>query len=175
MFADKTTRAKSTVNRLRSIGRRVMVIKHRSDDARYGEGLITHDTHDTQVDARSVTALMDLLTDPEYNRTQVVVLDEAQFFPDLYEFCLHAAEIDQKHVHVFGLDGDFERKPFGQVAALCPVADTFEKVQAFCQMCDDEVPAAFTCAIADMPDSGVRVGGKDVYMPVCRRHYLLHH
>ena len=46
---------------------------------------------------------------------QVIIIDEAQFFPDLYEFCCTAADEDAKTVIVAGLSGDFRRQKFGQV------------------------------------------------------------
>ena len=49
---------------------------------------------------------------------QVIAIDEAQFFPDLFQFCCTAANEDQKHVIVAGLDGDFKRQKFGQVLDL---------------------------------------------------------
>ncbi len=55
---------------------------------------------------------------------QVIAIDEAQFFPDLVDFCTSAADRDSKLVLVAGLDGDFMRQQFGQVrlftvAAAC--------------------------------------------------------
>lgn len=40
------------------------------------------------------------------------MIDEAQFFPDLVEFCRDAADFDGKRVCVAGLDGDYLRQPF---------------------------------------------------------------
>jgi thymidine kinase len=39
----------------------------------------------------------------------VIGIDEAQFFEDLYEFCCNAADRDGKTVIVAGLDGDYMR------------------------------------------------------------------
>lgn len=39
----------------------------------------------------------------------VIGIDEAQFFEDLYEFCCKAADEDGKTVIVAGLDGDYLR------------------------------------------------------------------
>lgn len=39
----------------------------------------------------------------------VIGIDEAQFFEDLYEFCCKAADQDGKIVIVAGLDGDYLR------------------------------------------------------------------
>ena len=48
----------------------------------------------------------------EYN---VIAIDEAQFLPDLLEFCTTAADLDHKQIVIAGLDGDFKRQRFGQV------------------------------------------------------------
>ena len=45
---------------------------------------------------------------------QVFAIDEAQFFGDLLEFCVRAADTEGKLVLVAGLDGDFRRQRFGQ-------------------------------------------------------------
>ena len=39
----------------------------------------------------------------------VIGIDEAQFFDDLYDFCCKAADRDGKIVVVAGLDGDYKR------------------------------------------------------------------
>lgn len=67
--------------------------------------------------AASLAELRDCLGD-EYSSFSVIAIDEAQFLPDLLPFCMHAADAEQKHVLVAGLDGDFKRQRFGQVKAL---------------------------------------------------------
>ncbi|KAK4343525.1 hypothetical protein RND71_036619 [Anisodus tanguticus] len=42
-------------------------------------------------------------------KVDVIGIDEAQFFYDLYDFCCNAADIDGKTVVVAGLDGDYLR------------------------------------------------------------------
>lgn len=39
----------------------------------------------------------------------VIGIDEAQFFEDLYDFCVKVADHDKKTVIVAGLDGDYMR------------------------------------------------------------------
>lgn len=46
----------------------------------------------------------------------VIGIDEAQFFDDLYDFCCEAADIDGKTVIVAGLDGDYLR--YNQIYCL---------------------------------------------------------
>lgn len=45
-------------------------------------------------------------------QVDVIGIDEAQFFEDLYEFCCKAADHDGKTVIVAGLDGDYLRYCF---------------------------------------------------------------
>ncbi len=56
---------------------------------------------------------MPFLESIEYATSSVIGIDEAQFFPDLYEFVV-ASEKENKKIIIAGLDGDFNRKPFGR-------------------------------------------------------------
>lgn len=49
----------------------------------------------------------------------VIGIDEAQFFEDLYDFCRNAADHDGKTVIVAGLDGDYLRYHFS-LSHPCP-------------------------------------------------------
>ena len=108
----------------------------------------------------------------------VVGLDECQFYDDLYETVLQWVR-EGKHVYCAGLDGDFKMEPFGQIARLLPIADTFEKMHAVCKECLKEnpnaplksIPAAFTKRIVKN-DSQIAIGGTEMYVPVCRRHFF---
>lgn len=42
---------------------------------------------------------------------------QAQFFPDLLNFCRRSVDVDKKVVFVAGLDGDYRREKFGDVRA----------------------------------------------------------
>ena len=174
MWAGKSTEACSTVRRWRSLHKHVLAAKH-ACDTRYGHaGLFTHDTALAPVDCVPVTHLLPLRETADYARADVVVVEEAQFFDDLYEFCRHAVDDDCKTVYVYGLDGNARREDFGQLTRLCSLADTFTKRHALCQMCKDGTPAPFTVALIPLPVTGVLVGGSETYAAVCRRHYNLH-
>ena len=64
----------------------------------------------------------------------VVGIDEGQFFPDVVEFCDGAANLG-KTVVVAALDGTFERKPFGNIVSLIPLAEKVSKLSAVCVYC----------------------------------------
>lgn len=176
MFAGKSREALKHISRWKAIRKRVMVIKHALDD-RYAETEIaTHDMPSGMVECYAVSSLLELRKLPEYAAADVIVIDEAQFFSDLYDFCKLSVDVDKKRVQVFGLDGTANRDAFGEITRLCPIADTFQKISALCGMCGDETPAPFTMAIQPFPEGtgDVLIGGSDIYMAVCRRHYLEH-
>jgi thymidine kinase len=175
MFAGKSTLAVTTVRRWRSLEKNVLVIKHKRDD-RYGDphGMFTHDTPVAPIDCQAVYELMPVLKWPSFAHTDVVVIEEAQFFHDLYAFCVQAVDKFNKNVHVFGLDGNAHRETFGHLTSLCPIAERFVKIPALCQMCKNGTEAAFTIALETIPSLDVLIGGDEVYTAVCRKHYLAH-
>lgn len=89
--------------------------------------------------AAKVVSLMPLLDKLE--DYDVVGVDEGQFFEDIVEFCEAAANMG-KMVVVAALDGTFERKAFGNIIKLIPLAEKVTKLCAVCVYCTEE--AAFT-------------------------------
>ena len=75
---------------------------------------------------------------------QYIIIDEAQFFTDLYEFVKSAVEIHNKNVVVIGLDGDSDRENFGQIHKLLPLCDDIVKLKALCSQCKDGTPGIFS-------------------------------
>ncbi|RYR41003.1 hypothetical protein Ahy_A09g046743 [Arachis hypogaea] len=84
-----------------------------------------------------------------------------QGFPKTDEFCCKAADEDGKIVIVAGLDGDYLRKSFGSVLHIIPLADT--------ELCCKR--AFFTLRKTQETQTEL-IAGSDVYMPVCRYHYI---
>jgi thymidine kinase len=70
-----------------------------------------------------------------------------------------------KIVVVAALDGTFERKPFGNIINLIPLAEKVSKLNAVCVYCTNE--AAFTKRIVKSMEIQL-IGGDDMYKPVCR-------
>ena len=65
------------------------------------------------------------------------MVEEAQFFAGLYDFCKKACDIDDKTVIVSGLDGDSNREKFGEILDLIPICDSVKKLHALCTQCND--------------------------------------
>jgi thymidine kinase len=176
MFAGKSSAIQSIVRRHESMGWSVYVVTN-SMDTRYSDvpAVVNHDK--IAIPAVAVKELLPLLTSAEYHKSRLVVIEEAQFFPDLLEFVRHVVDTGKKHCVVVGLDGDAERRPFGQVLDLVPHCDRVTKLTAMCKRCGDGTPALFTfaagAAAAAANAEGVPcVGTDDLYVPLCRKHYL---
>ena len=104
----------------------------------------------------------------------VIGIDESQFFCDLQQGCVQLAEIHQKKVIVAGLNGDFQRKPFGEINNLIPYCDNITKLYPFCKSCREihELQCALFSKRINNYVETVQIGKDDIYLPVCRQCYL---
>jgi thymidine kinase len=105
------------------------------------------------------------------NAHSLIIVEEAQFFNDLVLFVKCMVEREGKDLVVVGLDGDFNRNPFGQILECIPLADKVTKLTAMCVECADGTPALVSYRKV-CNGSQIFVGGSDAYEPYCRRCYL---
>jgi thymidine kinase len=172
MFAGKSSAILSRVRRARTLGWNVFLVTC-AIDTRYdasGARIMTHDKEGcSAIGVRSLEGVRGMA---DYRASRLVVIEEAQFFPDLYDFVLAAVEEDKKDVVVVGLDGDSDRKPFGKVLDLIPLSDKITKLTALCKRCGDGTGAIFSACVRGHKEGQVCVGGEDMYEPMCRKHYL---
>lgn len=174
MFSGKTTELLNRIRKAHLICDPTTVLIINNDkDKRYDEsGSVC--SHDKQaIYSISVDSLISVVNLTAYKKASVVFVDEAQFFPDLKAFALKAVEEDGKWVTICGLDGDFQRNKFGDIIDLIPYADTVYKTTALCLKCKDGTPALFSARLQSLCQDQVLVGEHDVYVPVCRKHYLM--
>jgi thymidine kinase len=170
MFAGKSSHLIRTVWGFRAINTPMFIIKHNAD-TRYDSHKISSHNRLTSEECVTSSLLMPLLGDPQYKPAKVVIIDEAQFFPDLVQFVKHVSDNDKKNVIVYGLNGDFERKPFQNISEIQSLANEIEKLKAYCCFCNDSTLADFTLRTSNAKEQVV-VGADDIYKPVCRKHYL---
>ncbi|KAM7270603.1 hypothetical protein ACFE04_029817 [Oxalis oulophora] len=170
MFAGKTTALLRRIKLETTKGRNVMMVKS-SKDTRYAiDSVVSHDG--VKYPCWALPDLMSFhhkLGEEAYNKVDVIGIDEAQFFDDLYDFCCKAADRDGKTVIVAGLDGDYLRRSFGSVLDVIPLADTVTKLTARCELCGKK---AFFTFRKTQDTKTELIGGADMYMPVCRQHYV---
>ena len=170
MFSGKSSYIYTIVNRYASIGIQTLVIKPASD-IRYSDKseVVTHDG--VKFSCYSTAGhLMNIPHDVTIS-PKVIIIEEAQFFDDLLVFARTMVESFGKNVVVVGLDGDSNRKPFGQVLDCIPIADKVTRLTAMCADCADGTPALFSYRKVDSGGQ-VLVGGSESYAPYCRMCYL---
>jgi len=161
MFSGKTTELLKRIRRYTVAGRECLVLKYKSD-TRYSEDDVS--THDKVLFPSLPVAELREATD-RLEKTEVVGIDEGQFFRDIVEFSEDLASRG-KVVIIACLDGTFQREGFGKVLDLVPRAESVVKLRAVCMSCGDEAP--FTRRLTD--DTRLEViGGEDIYAAVCRR------
>ncbi|KAJ8770537.1 hypothetical protein K2173_018028 [Erythroxylum novogranatense] len=170
MFAGKTTTLLQRIQSETELGRKVAIIKS-SKDTRYGlDSIVSHDGVKLPCWALSnLSSFGQIFGSVAYEQLDVIGIDEAQFFEDLYDFCREAADQHGKTVIVAGLDGDYLRRSFGSVLDIIPLADSVTKLTARCELCGKR--ALFTLRKSAEKQTEL-IGGADVYMPVCRQHYV---
>uniref|UniRef100_A0A3Q7JJP6 Thymidine kinase n=1 Tax=Solanum lycopersicum TaxID=4081 RepID=A0A3Q7JJP6_SOLLC len=140
-------------------------------DTRYGlDSIVTHDGDRLPCWPLANLSSFKQRCGPEaYSKLEVIGIDEAQFFEDLYDFCTEVADHDGKIVIVAGLDGDYLRRSFGSVLDVIPIADSVTKLTARCELCGER--ASFTLRKTEETRTEL-IAGAEVYMPVCRKHYV---
>jgi thymidine kinase len=102
----------------------------------------------------------------------VIIVDEAQFFPELVPFVKYVVEELGKNLYLVGLDGDIHRKPFGEILECIPLADRILKLTSFCHSCSNGTPGLFSYRPRGEQAQQVLIGGLDMYESLCRACYV---
>ncbi len=163
MFSGKSEELIRLLKRAMIARQRVQVFKPRLDN-RYSEGdVVSHSQMRVPCELVERADEIRPRLDP---RTEVVGIDEAQFFDDaLPGVCGHLANLG-KRVIVAGLDMDYRGVPFGPMPRLLAVAEEVHKIHAICTCCGS--PAAYTQRLIES-DELVVVGATGAYEARCRR------
>lgn len=161
MFSGKS---EELIRRLKRalIGRqRVAIFKPKIDNRYSKDHIVSHS--ELKIQSEMVENAQDILT--RSLESQVVGIDEAQFFDnDLVEVCQKLANMG-KRVIVAGLDMDYRGIPFDPMPQLLAVAEYISKLNAVCVQCGN--PATFTFRTIDDPNRVV-VGANNIYEARCR-------
>jgi thymidine kinase len=171
MFSSKTSKLVEIYKQCKFCNIPVAVINH-SIDNRYDEMLLS--THDKiKIPCVKTETLKDIWTNDrnreDIKNANVILINEGQFFPDLYEVVVDMLE-NGKQIYVCGLDGDFERKKFGQILDIIPLCDKVTKQTSLCSLCKDGTPGIFSLRLTNEKEQ--TIVGSENYIPVCRTCYI---
>ena len=163
MFSGKSEELMRRLRRAKIARKRVQVFKP-SIDTRYAEDeIVSHG--DMRMKSEVVKDAAEILTRMDW-RTQVVGIDESNFFgPELVDIANQLADTG-KQVLIAGLDTDYMGRPFVPMPTLLTLAESITKTLAICMRCGN--PAKHTQRLVESDDLIV-VGAGGMYEARCRR------
>jgi thymidine kinase len=163
MFSGKSEELIRRLRRAQIARQRVQIFKPRID-TRYAEDHIV--SHSEQKIASQVVGTSKDIIDLIDIRTEVIGIDEAQFFDkDIVLVCNRLADMG-KRIIVAGLDQDYMGRPFEPMPQLLAIAEYITKTLAICMRCGN--PANHTQRLIQSEER-VIVGAADIYEARCRR------
>lgn len=162
MFSGKTEELIRRLRRAQIARQRVQIFKAALDD-RYDEAaLVSHS--EMKIDSTPVRTARDILAAVQAD-TEVVGIDEGQFFDaGLPAVCARLAG-DGRRVIVAGLDQDYLGKPFEPMPQLLATAEYITKTLAICMVCGG--PANHTQRLV-ASSARLLVGAAGTYEARCR-------
>ena len=162
MFSGKSEELIRRLRRAMIARQRVQIFKP-AIDQRNGEAeIVSHS--EMRLPSTVVSSSAELLEQLD-NRTDVVGVDEAQFF-DVGLVLASERMADQgKRVIIAGLDKDYRGEPFEPMPSLMAIAEDVTKTLAICMRCGS--PANNTQRLVESSERVV-VGARGVYEARCR-------
>jgi len=171
MYSGKTSKLIEIYNQYTENGEKVMVINY-DKDTRYTTEprMVSHDKN--SVPCILVSRLSEAFSQDDIDKyrisrfmeSAIVIINECQFFPDIVEWVRMVVSIYKKKVYICGLNGDFERKPFGNWMELISFCDSVTKLDSNCRVCKIN-KAIFSHRISNKKEQ-IMIG--NAYIPLCR-------
>jgi len=180
MYSGKTSKLLEIYKQCKLCDITVCVVNHSLDNRYHDSMLSSHDK--IMIPCMNIDNLSDLwFVNDELNsdknqhsgyklirNSDVILINEGQFFNNLYNVVNDMLK-NKKVVYICGLDGDFERKKFGEILDLIPLCDKVNKLTSLCSICKNGTPGIFSMRITNEKEQTVI--GSDNYLPVCRVCY----
>jgi thymidine kinase len=162
MFSGKSEELIRRLRRAQIARQKVQIFKPAIDNRFSEDEIVSHS--EMKIGSENVATSSELL-DRVAADTEVVGVDEAQFFDaDLPAVCIRLASRG-KRVIVAGLDQDYQGKPFEPIPHLLAIAEYITKTLAICMVCGG--PANHTQRLVASKER-VLVGATGTYEARCR-------
>ncbi len=162
MFSGKSEELIRRVRRAEIARQKVQVFKPLLDTRFADDFVVSHS--DIRYAAENVASARELLESVRPD-TEVVAVDEGQFFDAELPMILSTLADQGKRVIVAGLDQDYLGKPFEPMPQLLAIAEYITKTLAICMVCGN--PANHTQRLVASKDR-VLLGAAGMYEARCR-------
>jgi thymidine kinase len=172
MYSGKSEELIRRVRRALIARQRVQVFKAAIDTRYSAEDVVSHSGHSTAAQPVPDVARLWAAIDPT---TELVAIDEAQFFDrEIIDVCEELA-YQGRRVLVAGLDLDFRGEPFGPMPELIARADATSKLTAVCSVCGSPAATRTQRLVGGLPAEYsaplIAVGSTELYEARCRSHH----
>ena len=163
MFSGKSEELIRRLRRAQIAKQKVQIFKPLIDDRFSDDYIVSHS--DMRIPSQNVKNAEELVKQVD-DATEVVGIDEGQFFDSKLPAACNLLADRGKRVIVAGLDQDYLGRPFDPMPQLLAIAEYITKTLAICVVCGD--PANHTQRLVASSDR-VLVGATGVYEARCRR------
>jgi thymidine kinase len=168
MFSGKSEELIRRLRRAQIAKQRVQIFKPLVDNRYSDDHIVSHS--EMRIPSETVKS-SDELVARVHAETDVVGIDEGQFFDANLPAACNTLADQGKRVIVAGLDQDYLGRPFEPMPQLLAIAEYITKTLAICVVCGD--PANHTQRLVASSDR-VLVGASGVYEARCRRCFDSH-
>ncbi len=168
MFSGKSEELIRRLKRAQIARQKVQVFKPKIDN-RYSIEQIASHSGMTHVSKPVMTA-KEILAQIEAD-TEVVGIDEGQFFDMEIVQAVNALADGGKRVIIAGLDQDYTGKPFEPMPQLLSIAEFITKTHAICVKCGETANYSQRTSAST---ARVEVGASDKYEARCRQCFVPH-
>ena len=166
MFSGKSEELIRRLRRAQIAKRKVQIFKPKIDNRYADDHIISHS--DMRIPSVNLSSSRELL-DQVLKDTEVVGIDEGQFFDSELPAVCNTLADQGKRVIVAGLDQDYLGKPFEPMPQLLSIAEYITKTLAICMVCG--APANHTQRLVASSER-VLVGAQGTYEARCRKCHV---
>jgi thymidine kinase len=164
MFSGKTEELIRRLKRAKIANLSVLIFKPAVDIRYHRQNIVSHD--ENWVHSYPIENSEQILS--QVSQTDVVGIDEAQFFDNQLPDVCEQLALGGIRVIVAGLDLDYACQPFGPIPLLLAKADYITKLHAICVKCGNIANYSYRKSV---DDNQVLLGKSDAYEPRCRICY----
>ena len=175
MYSGKSEELIRRLKRAKIAKQNIVVFKPQIDNRYSKKDVVSHSGDSIEaIPIDNSNQIYDYIDD----KTQVVGIDEVQFFDDIVVDV--AIDLANQGIRVItaGLDMDFKGEPFGPTPRLLAVSEFVDKIQAICSVCGQ--PATRSQRLINGQPAGyndpiIQVGAVESYEARCRKCHVVPH
>lgn len=158
----------SNLSDIFDVGFYLLVKSQNKTNSQFLENIIAS-TPTNEDDTNKYNIIQSLIDEKHPRFTRTILINEAQFFPDIFNWVKYMVTHLNKRVYIAGLDGDFKQEPIGDLLKLLPYSNKCTKLTSLCYDCRNGTEAIFSHRITNETEQIVI--GSDNYVPLCRYCY----